>query len=402
MFIEISADDQRIGKLSLIPVDAMTDYEALINKLDNEEMSGLREAEKNMLFSVAFKLVPADQRLGLVDTKIQESVLAARKDLLSNLPNDLNGKFNKFSADKVCEGITVQSNILFGRIADRRHKENIYELMLDVVTEVGLKDELVGLGLESSVGSSGSSLTPSERQKLVLGRALLKKPEILIVNEALSTLDPKEQSAIRGNLMSALKESSLIWVDQEGLKTDGFDQVISMKGGKIIAQRSGDGTHTKIVKDLSIKDASFNVSDEINVLRTVPLLADLSPETLKLIAFSSERHNLVAGDVLFNSGDTSNGAYIVLSGQLEVSIDKDGSKKVIGSVDVGDLVGEVGILSNVPRTATVSAVDNASVLLLTREIFTDLIKTNSSVNEKVIGLLSERLASATIELSQST
>ena len=128
--------------------------------------------------------------------------------------------------------------------------------------------------------------------------------------------------------MSALKESSLIWVDQEGLKTDGFDQVISMKGGKIIAQRSGDGTHTKIVKDLSIKDASFNVSDEINVLRTVPLLADLSPETLKLIAFSSERHNLVAGDVLFNSGDTSNGAYIVLSGQLEVSIDKDGSKKV--------------------------------------------------------------------------
>ena len=134
----------------------------------------------------------------------------------------------------------------------------------------------------------------------------------------------------------------------------------------------------------------------------MPLLADLSPETLKLIAFSSERHNLVAGDVLFNSGDTSNGAYIVLSGQLEVSIDKDGSKKVIGSVDVGDLVGEVGILSNVPRTATVSAVDNASVLLLTREIFTDLIKTNSSVNEKVIGLLSERLASATIELSQST
>ena len=202
--------------------------------------------------------------------------------------------------------------------------------------------------------------------------------------------------------MSALKESSLIWVDQEGLKTDGFDQVISMKGGKIIAQRSGDGTHTKIVEDLSIKDASFNVSDEINVLRTVPLLADLSPETLKLIAFSSERHNLVAGDVIFNSGDTSNGAYIVLSGQLEVSIDKDGSKKVIGSLDVGDLVGEVGILSNVPRTATVSAVDNASVLLLTREIFTDLIKTNSSVNEKVIGLLSERLASATIELSQST
>ena len=201
--------------------------------------------------------------------------------------------------------------------------------------------------------------------------------------------------------MSALKESSLIWVDQEGLKTDGFDQVISMKGGKIIAQRSGDGTHTKIVEDLSIKDASFNVSDEINVLRTVPLLADLSPETLKLIAFSSERHNLVAGDVIFNSGDISNGAYIVLSGQLEVSIDKDGSKKVIGSVDVGDLVGEVGILSNVPRTATVSAVDNASVLLLTREIFTDLIKTNSSVNEKVIGLLSERLASATIELSQS-
>ena len=175
-----------------------------------------------------------------------------------------------------------------------------------------------------------------------------------------------------------------------------------MKGGKIAEQRSGDGTATKIAENVSIKDADFNVSDEISVLRTVPLLAGLSTEKLKLIAFSSERHNLADGDVLFNTGDTSNGAYILLSGQLGVSIDKDGNKLVVGNVDVGDIVGEVGVLSNVPRTATVTAVDNASVLLLSREVFTDLIKTDSSVNEKVIGLLSERLASATLELSQST
>ena len=402
MFGEMSADDQRIDKLCLIAADEIPHYENLIKKLEHEEMSALEDAERNMLFSVAFKLVPGDQRLGLVDTKVQKLVLESRKQLSSSLPNDIREKLDRFSSDKVCEGITVQSNILFGRIADRRHKESISEIMLDVVTEVELKDDVVTLGLGSSVGGSGSSLTSDERQKLLLGRALMKKPDVLIVNEALSTLDPKGQSTIRSNLMSFLKGSSLIWVDQESLETDGFDQVITMKGGKIVEQRSGDGTATKIAENVSIKDADFNVSDEISVLRNVPLLAGLSTEKLKLIAFSSERHNLADGDVLFNTGDTSNGAYILLSGQLGVSIDKDGSRLVVGNVDVGDIVGEVGVLSNVPRTATVTAVDNASVLLLSREVFTDLIKTDSSVNEKVIGLLSERLASATLELSQST
>lgn len=105
---------------------------------------------------------------------------------------------------------------------------------------------------------------------------------------------------------------------------------------------------------------------------------------------------------MFKAGDKSNGAYIVLSGQMETSVDVNGSKLVIGTVEVGDIVGEVGGLSNVPRTASVAATGNgASALLLTRDVFTNLIDSDKSVNQKVIELLSERLAMATLELEKN-
>ncbi len=175
-----------------------------------------------------------------------------------------------------------------------------------------------------------------------------------------------------------------------------------MKGGRIAEQRTKDGETLRAVESVAPKDADTNVGDEINVLRSVPLLAGLSPETLKLVAYSSERHTFDPGEEVFHAGDKSNGAYIVLSGRMEVSVDSGGSKFVIGAVDVGDIVGEVGVLSNVPRTATVTASDKgASALLLTRDAFTGLIDSDKSVNQKVIELLSERLAYTTLELEKA-
>jgi len=402
MFGDMAVGDRRIDQLSLIGSEELPKYESLIWKINNEGMHTLDDEEKNMLFSIAFMLAPAHQRFGLLDAPIQGMILDARRKFLAGMPENLRPKLEVFSKDAVCGGITVQCNLLFGRIAQRRHRGKVNELMAEVIEEVGLCDELTGLGLESSVGEAGGRLTPAQRQKLGLARCLIKKPELLIVNEALSALDGEEQSHIRGAIMKLRQGEALIWIDREDQDVSEFDQVIVMKGGRIAEQRTKSGAIVQAADSVGPKDADTNLGDEINVLRSVPLLASLSPETLKLVAYSSERHTFDPGEEVFHAGDKSNGAYILLSGRMEVSVDADGSKFVVGAVEVGDIVGEVGVLSNVPRTATVTASEKgASALLLTRDVFTGLIDSDKSVNQKVIELLSERLAYTTLELEKA-
>jgi len=402
MFGDMAAGDQRISQLSLIGSDDLPKYESLMRKIDSDGMHTLDDDEKNMLFSIAFMLAPAHQRFGLIDAPIQGMVIEARRKFLDGLPDDLRPKLEVFDSDAVCGGITVQCNLLYGRIAQRRHRAKVNNLMSEVVGEIGLREEIIRLGLDSDVGEAGSRLSPGQRQKLALGRSLIKKPDLLVVNEALTALDAEEQSTIRREVVTTMAEGALIWIDREDQDVSEFDQVILMKGGRVVEQRQRDGTMLQAAETTVPKAAEVGLEDEINVLRSVPLLAGLAPETLKLVAFSSERHNFDPDEYVFKSGDKSNGAYIVLSGQMETSVEVNGSKLVIGTVEVGDIVGEVGVLSNVARTASVAATDGgASALLLTRDVFTNLIDSDKSVNEKVIELLSERLASTILELEKT-
>jgi ABC-type multidrug transport system fused ATPase/permease subunit len=401
MFGDMQLDDQRINRLSLIGSADLAKYESLIWKINNEGMHTLFDVENNMLLSIAFMLAPAHQRFGLIDVNVQKLVIQARKRFLAELPEELRPKLEVFSKTSVCGGITVQYNLLYGRIAQKRHRSKVNALMAEVVAEVGLCDDIIRLGLDSDVGETGGRLTPGQRQKLAVARCLIKKTDLVIINEALSALDAEEQLRLRRNVMKATEGRALIWIDREDQDMTGFDQVIVMKAGRIAEQRLGDGATIQMSADATAESVDGDSIDEINILRSAPLLAGLPPQILKLVAYSSERHEFEPGDVVFNAGDKSNGAYIVLAGGLEVSVDAGGSKLVVGSVKVGDIVGEVGVLANVHRTATVSAETKASVLLLTRDVFTDLIDKDKGVNKKVIDLLSERLAHATIELEKT-
>ena len=95
------------------------------------------------------------------------------------------------------------------------------------------------------------------------------------------------------------------------------------------------------------------------------LLGANDPSLIQEIVDSIEWRRLEAGDVLFEEGDTSDAAYFIVGGRLMVSSTAaTGESQRIGELGRGDVVGELGLLDDAPRSATVRAVRDSTLATL--------------------------------------
>lgn len=132
--------------------------------------------------------------------------------------------------------------------------------------------------------------------------------------------------------------------------------------------------------------------DAISILRGIPLFCKLDTTKLKLLAFSSSYLTFEAGEDLVTQGDHADGAYLIEQGTVDIiAISADAEVKV-GSLGRHELFGEMAILMNQPRTATIRAAEPVKVLKIEAEIFLRLVSENPETALSVMRSLSERLA----------
>jgi putative ABC transport system ATP-binding protein len=128
---------------------------------------------------------------------------------------------------------------LFGRLVYGRSKsQRIVGTLIDNVIEaLGLRRVIIELGLGSEAGIAGSRLSASQRARIGIGRALLKQPDLLIIDGATASLDPASQSAIRENILTGCSGAGQVWVLGDEHDVSGFDHVVVMEQGRIIDDR---------------------------------------------------------------------------------------------------------------------------------------------------------------------
>jgi ABC-type multidrug transport system fused ATPase/permease subunit len=92
------------------------------------------------------------------------------------------------------------------------------------------------VGLDYQVGIGGARLSPVQRQKLGIARAILKKPDILILAEALATFDSSTSARLLANLRRELEGRGLVATLHTAEEAKDFDMVIEMRDGRIVRQ----------------------------------------------------------------------------------------------------------------------------------------------------------------------
>lgn len=141
------------------------------------------------------------------------------------------------------------------------------------------------------------------------------------------------------------------------------------------------------------------LNDEVEMLGNVSLFAGLKPSQLKLLAFTSQHLTFMEGDMLFNQHDSGDAAYVVLCGKAEIIVKIDGSDVVVATLGENDIIGEIAILCDVPRTASVRAASKLETLCIEKEQLLKLLKEFPAMAIDLMKVLAERLAATTADLS---
>ena len=136
----------------------------------------------------------------------------------------------------------------------------------------------------------------------------------------------------------------------------------------------------------------MDLKAEAETLGRVPMFSRMEPSKLKLLAFTSELLTFEDQEILFSQGDMSDSAYVVMHGAMEILTGELGDETIVALLAKNDLVGEMGVLTKAPRTATIRARGVVRALRIDGDMFLDLITDNPSVALDVLRQLSEKVA----------
>ena len=145
----------------------------------------------------------------------------------------------------------------------------------------------------------------------------------------------------------------------------------------------------------------MSLEKEVDILRRVPLFANIEPAKLKLMAFASERMTYKAGQALMRQGETGDAAYVILEGDADVIVDTPNGPLTVAKVGANDIVGDIAILIDIPRTATVAATSELITLKLTKDLFYQLVHDFPDMAIEVMRVLATRLEQTTAALREA-
>lgn len=142
----------------------------------------------------------------------------------------------------------------------------------------------------------------------------------------------------------------------------------------------------------------MSLQQEFELLRKIPMFANIEPAKLKLLAFTSERLSYADGEALFQQGDPGDSAYLIITGQADVTIDTEKGPLSVATLGNNDFVGEIAILCDVPRTATVTARSDLVALRIKKDLFFRLIAEFPEIAREIMRELADRLQHTNAQL----
>ena len=238
VFEGVSPDSDLFERFSLISGDDLPILEEILRRLsatEDQSPQSLPESDQEVLRSFVYRLVPAQHRLGIVDDSLQAKLLKVR-GLLREKLGDTNDLVDFLDPASLNPGLDIESNVLFGALPFGKPalRSKIRKSIDEVIDAVELRAYVMALGLDAEVGTSGGKLSSIQRQKLGFARALMKHPDLLVVDEALAPFDFN----VRGNLIRGIREHmrgrGIIWALESATSVEHFEEVVVMESGRIL------------------------------------------------------------------------------------------------------------------------------------------------------------------------
>jgi|HubBroStandDraft_4_1064222.scaffolds.fasta_scaffold00670_7 ABC-type multidrug transport system fused ATPase/permease subunit len=236
LFGDLPPEHSLVEELGFATAEDLPALEKILDRLQRTGLDRLPARDGARLLGLAFKLVAARDRLGLLDEAMQRRLVGARRAFADGLPEALRSAVEFFDPEHYNAAARVEENILFGAIvtgeADAR--ERVETTIGEVLDELSLRETVLAVGLDHTVGTGGSRLSPSQRQRVAIARAVLKRPVLLLIEEATAVLDPTAEDRILASLRREFGGRTVLAALSRPEAARGFDRVLVMDQGRLV------------------------------------------------------------------------------------------------------------------------------------------------------------------------
>jgi ABC-type multidrug transport system fused ATPase/permease subunit len=301
-------------------------------------------------------------------------------------------------------GLVFQDTFLF----DTTLRENIALAregasdaeVLDAARAARLESWIESLpaGPDTVLGERGVRMSGGQRQRLAIARALLRDPPVLILDEATSALDARTEAEILETLEDAAKGRTTISITHRLSLSARSDYIFVLEQGELVEE----GTHAELTRaggpyqrlydeQMGYVNAGLEpVGIEVARLRTVPLFGDLGPNELAGLAERLTIEQFEAGQEIVREGDEGRKLYLLASGQVEIVVNDGGRERRVNALNEGDFFGEMSLLADEPRVATVRATMPTQLYSLSRADLLSLLDRDPDARQAVADRIAVR------------
>ena len=236
LFSDLPPGHELFERFSFIQHDDLPHVKDILVQVADVGLDRIEEADRNTLLALPFKLISARHRLGLIDEALEARILEARRQFAEHLPAEMRGAIEFFDPGKFIGAASLQDNILFGKIVTGQAEGGVRigRLLRQLLDELAMRPLVVKIGLGFQVGTGGARLPAADRQKIAVGRAILKRPALVILDNAAAVLDPSAQNRLLASVLGSRSQRGVYWVLNRVELAEKFDQVMVMERGKLV------------------------------------------------------------------------------------------------------------------------------------------------------------------------
>ncbi len=354
-------------------------------------IEGLCDFDSRLLAALPF-CFSAEQIGEAFSDDLKEAILEIRRDHADGWGVWGTRVFTPIHPDTFIEGLTVLENLVFGKIALNAgtDAERLRDLMAMVLEEAGLRGDVAALIGDMMLPAGGSNLGPGVHERISFVRAAMRRPDVLILENALANFEPKQRLAIRGNVRRLLPDSTIIYLEPRVERPEDFDIVMEIADGKLI-DSGADPTE----QDSSMPGQS-DLARKIRAFGAVSLFDGLSRSQLRLLAFASQWFETGEGEYIFRTGEEADAAYLITGGVAELAWEEAenfGFEQRF--VRAGRLIGDLSVIRGDRRPLNLVVREDVTGLRIGARELMEVIENDPQIAVSLLRTVSGYLIDAT-------
>jgi ABC-type nitrate/sulfonate/bicarbonate transport system ATPase subunit len=289
------------------------------------------------------------------------------------------GVFQPLDVTAPIEGMTVLENVLFGKIRDGAESDVVQALVTTQLREAGLESAVLHLLFDLPLSIGGANLPAQLSEPLALSRAAIKRPDVLVLDNVLASYGAEQRQGLQDRLRDLLPDTTIICLSAAFEDSEAFDRRFVVQQGRL-SSLAGQ------VEDTADQTVSADLARKLRALERTDLFAGLERKQLRLLAFGARWYDAKAGDYVFRKDDDpGDGAYLILSGEADLLLPQEGAEdRLITTSGPGALVGELGLIRNVPRALDMRAASDLSCLRIGAEEFLAVVENDAGTAYKIL------------------